>query len=639
MAVTFNTGTATPIIGVETTVVSIAPGTPLDNLSVYFVGGQGGGGGALELALYATVGGTLTRVAQARVMGTSDPSLIEWQSIGRGAGESEQVDAGGTAYTITILDLSGQIPTPPRGPVTITIAGVDQYDTAPDANFSAVLAIAPAATASLPVFAGYAQLMDVAIDQTRLPPVTVSITADCGIGSVLNTTVISVEMSGVDTDIASVFRGVVLPVATRYFVNVTNDGASAIAVTTTGVTYSVSITAGGVVALNGDVIGPSNANTVIKWDNVPLLLGAAPGFGVPADAAVPIFDMGLGVWRTFALSGDATMTDAGVVTVNPAFVNTLGGDVIGPSNANTVTKWDNVPLLLGAAPGFGAPVDAAVPIFNAGLGEWRTFALSGDATMTDAGVVTVNPAFVNTLTGNANGPSNANRFLSLLVPAANADVAIPAPQGWWFVGFSGLTAPHQVLLPAAPVAGEVVVVTDEDGSLATQTFNVNGNGKTVEGVAVFAMNAAYPGANGSIALQYDGAKWVIFADYAPNESGAVTLAGNANGPAAANTVQYFPTSTTDADVNVGAQPHPHGLIYEGLNGLTANRTVTLPAAPTSGDEIVVKDEDGSLAGFNIVINGNGKNIDGAPTYTMTLAQNGQFGSVTLLYTGTAWALV
>lgn len=104
-------------------------------------------------------------------------------------------------------------------------------------------------------------------------------------------------------------------------------------------------------------------------------------------------------------------------------------------------------------------------------------------------------------------------------------------------------------------------------------------------------------------------------------------------------MQYFPTSTTDADVNVGAQPHPHGLIYEGLNGLTANRTVTLPAAPTSGDEIVVKDEDGSLAGFNIVINGNGKNIDGAPTYTMTLAQNGQFGSVTLLYTGTAWALV
>src|SRR5882672_5991318 len=53
-----------------------------------------------------------------------------------------------------------------------------------------------------------------------------------------------------------------------------------------------------------------------------------------------------------------------------------------------------------------------------------------------------------------------------------------------------------------------------------------------------------------------------------------------------------------------------------MSGLTVDRTVTLPAAPTTGQEVVVKDADGSLAAHNIIINGNGKLIDGAATYTM-----------------------
>lgn len=65
----------------------------------------------------------------------------------------------------------------------------------------------------------------------------------------------------------------------------------------------------------------------------------------------------------------------------------------------------------------------------------------------------------------------------------------------------------------------------------------------------------------------------------------------------------------------------------------------LNAAPVLGDRVTVKDEDGSLNLFNIIIDANGKNIDGAAIYTMTLAQNGAFGSVTLHYTGTAWALI
>jgi hypothetical protein len=68
--------------------------------------------------------------------------------------------------------------------------------------------------------------------------------------------------------------------------------------------------------------------------------------------------------------------------------------------------------------------------------------------------------------------------------------------------------------------------------------------------------------------------------------------------------------------------------------LAANRTVNLPAAPLNGEVVVVKDGDESLAAFNIIVNGNGNTIDGAATYTMTLAQNGAKGSVTLQFDST-----
>jgi hypothetical protein len=494
MAVVSNTASVTPQVGVQLACGIIAGG-PFDNVSVYFTGGLGGSG-PIALRLHALVNGLRTLIATKNMQGTSQPTLVDFELVETNdETESVLVNAGGASYVVTVQDLSTGNPanTPPRQPVTITVAGVDEFDTAPDAQQGAALAAAPGGPGTLPVIAGYAQQMDVAIDQANLPAVTVQVLADCGPGSV-RAVVAQAPMQGKSANgIASVFRNLRLPVATEYIVQFINNGAVAVTVVLTATTYSESVAAGGVVVLNGDVIGPSNANTVIKWSNVPLLRLAPGGFD-PAnivDAVVPIYDAALGEWRALNLSGGATMNNSGVVTINAASI-TLGGDVTGPANANTVVRWENQPL---------DPVTMA-----------------------------------------------------------------------------------------APAVGNVPT--------------------------------------------WDGAKWVAQAP-----GGAVVLVGNANGPSGANTVQYFPTSTTDADVNVGAQPHPHGLIYEGLNGLTANRTVTLPAAPTSGDEIIVKDEDGSLNAFNIIINGNGKTIDGAATYTMTLAQNGSKGSVTLLYTGTAWALV
>lgn len=125
--------------------------------------------------------------------------------------------------------------------------------------------------------------------------------------------------------------------------------------------------------------------------------------------------------------------------------------------------------------------------------------------------------------------------------------------------------------------------------------------------------------------------------------GIVALVGNTNGPSNANTDEWFVTSTTDANVNIAAQAKPKGFIYEGLNGLLADRTVFLNTTATGaiGDETIVKDEDGSLAIHNIIVDpGGGNTIDGAATYTMTAAQNGIKGSASFVrISATAWAIV
>jgi hypothetical protein len=370
MAVLSSTATITPVIGTETQVATIAPGNPLDNITVYFQGGTGGGGGSIGLALYAVVGGFNTRVAQAQVQGSTVASIVEWQTIGSGSSETENFDAAGTSYIVTAIDLSNGLPapgSPARGPITITLAGVDFFDTQADANAGQTFsALTPGSTGTLSTFNGYAQLMDVALDQTNLPGVTVAVAADCGAGTVQATVIQTTSLIGRDTTIAAVFRGLKLPVATRYFVSVTNSSQVNVTVTLTAVTYSVNATAGG---------------------------------------------------------------------------------------------------------------------------------------------------------------------------------------------------------------------------------------------------------------------------------GTVTLTGNANGPSNNNTVQAFATSTTNAPINIGSQAHPTGFIYEGFNGLTGNQTITLNATPTKGDMVVIKDEDGSLASFNMEIIGNGHNIDGNATVTMTSTNPGAQGSYTLLYNGTEWAIV
>jgi hypothetical protein len=96
----------------------------------------------------------------------------------------------------------------------------------------------------------------------------------------------------------------------------------------------------------------------------------------------------------------------------------------------------------------------------------------------------------------------------------------------------------------------------------------------------------------------------------------------------------FRETNTDFTVPVNDQ-NAEVAVY----GLTAPRTISLPANPLSGQQVVVKDADGSLAGFNIIVSGNGHQIDGAATFTMNNIVFSPFGSAIFMFDGLTWGVI
>ena len=64
-------------------------------------------------------------------------------------------------------------------------------------------------------------------------------------------------------------------------------------------------------------------------------------------------------------------------------------------------------------------------------------------------------------------------------------------------------------------------------------------------------------------------------------------------------------------------------------------TLTLPGSPTLGDEVWIHDPGATWAGANLTVSGNGKNIDGSST--LTLSTDG--GTAVVAYSGTEWTQV
>lgn len=64
-------------------------------------------------------------------------------------------------------------------------------------------------------------------------------------------------------------------------------------------------------------------------------------------------------------------------------------------------------------------------------------------------------------------------------------------------------------------------------------------------------------------------------------------------------------------------------------------TINLPLGQTTGKVFFIKDFAGVAAANNIVVSGNGNNIDGAASQTITT----NFGSLEVIWSGTTWAIL
>ena len=130
-----------------------------------------------------------------------------------------------------------------------------------------------------------------------------------------------------------------------------------------------------------------------------------------------------------------------------------------------------------------------------------------------------------------------------------------------------------------------------------------------------------------------------------NSAGTAILQGHVGHNFIANTTTVASTSTSKFITNVGrriatnVQTANYTVTTSDevilVGSLATSITITLPASPTAGDTYTIKDQGGTAGTFNIIVSGNGSNIDGASTYTMNLS----YESITLVYGNGTWSII
>ena len=139
--------------------------------------------------------------------------------------------------------------------------------------------------------------------------------------------------------------------------------------------------------------------------------------------------------------------------------------------------------------------------------------------------------------------------------------------------------------------------------------------------------------------------------YRTATASAVPTAGNMNdGELAINTNDgklFFKNSSGAVTVLADITPAPAGVSYvaktanftvSNLQGVLANTsggafTVTLPASPTLGDQVIIADAGGAFGTNNCIVGRNGSTIEGTAA-DLNLDINGV--SVQFVYSGTTW---
>ena len=166
-----------------------------------------------------------------------------------------------------------------------------------------------------------------------------------------------------------------------------------------------------------------------------------------------------------------------------------------------------------------------------------------------------------------------------------------------------------VTLPATPAAGAQVVVADSGNAWGTNNLTIARNGSTIDNVAE---NLVCDITGASVQLIYDGTTWEVY-----TQVGTGTLSGVGGLEYVVKTANYTASSL-------------EGVLADTSGGAF---TVTLPASPGTGAQVVIADSGNAWGTNNLTIARNGSTID---SVAEDLVCDITGASIQLVYDGATW---
>lgn len=362
------------------------------------------------------------------------------------------------------------------------------------------------------------------------------------------------------------------------------------------------------ITLAGAMASASSGDTILLQTSVTENITLTPGVNICAWG-------GSQETPTISITGKLTMTAAGSVTI---------------SGIRLTTNSDYFLVISGVAASFVNLENCYLNILNAsGINNTSTLGAVYIRYCTGSIATTGITLYVSTVGG-------ISIYYTTILNPGNTTTASSTSTGILFMSYSilyfpltftgdgSLQAYHTNILPGVKcilTAGTGSVTLDKCslGSLA-DTAATAGVGTTIifNDCTVSSSNAAV----------IDGAGTIVFSN--------ISFTGTS--AAMTTTTQAIRRTSNDGLVVKTPGAYPYTTVSQDaviLVDTSSARTITPLASPLTGLRHIIKDSVGSAAANNITVTPSGQNIDGAASYTI----NTNYGSITIVYSGTQWLVI